>query len=70
MSMAQQLQDAIRDAGESRYSISKRSGISQAMLCRVLSGERGMSLPMIDRLLDALGLEVFVRPRRSTRKDS
>ena len=69
MSIAQQLQEAIRDAGESRYSISKRTGISQATLCRVLSGERGMRLEMIDRLMDGLGLEIVIRPQ-SERKDS
>jgi hypothetical protein len=68
MSIAQLLQDAIRDAGESRYSISKRTGISQATLCRVLAGERGMRLEMIDKLMDGLGLELVVRPRRGTMK--
>jgi transcriptional regulator with XRE-family HTH domain len=69
MGIAEQLQNAIRDAGESRYSISKRTGISQAMLSRVLSGERGMRLEMIDRLMDGLGLEIVIRPRRKPRKD-
>ena len=69
MSIAHLLQDAIRNAGESRYSIAKRIGISQATLCRVLSGERGLSLPMIDRLLDGLGLEIVVRPRRKRKDD-
>jgi transcriptional regulator with XRE-family HTH domain len=69
MSIAQQLQDAIRNAGESRYSIAKRIGVSQATLCRVLSGERGLSLPMIDRLMDGLDLEITIKPRRKARKD-
>jgi transcriptional regulator with XRE-family HTH domain len=69
MSIAQQLQDAIRNCGESRYSVSRKTGISQATLCRVLQGTRGMSLEMIDRLADGLGVEIVIRPRRKRKDD-
>jgi hypothetical protein len=33
------------------------------MLCRVLSRERGMTFTMVDKLVDALGMEVVIRPK-------
>ena len=61
-SLSDQLRQAIRDCGESRYSLSKRTGIDQATLTRFMSGERGLRLDVVDLLADVLGLEL--RPRR------
>jgi DNA-binding phage protein len=62
------LQDAIRESGTSRYRISRTSGVDQAVLCRFLKGQSSLSFETADRILDALGLEVVIRPRRE-RKD-
>jgi len=43
-----------------------RTRIDQATLSRFMKGERGLSLAAIDKLMDALGLEV--RPRKRGRK--
>jgi DNA-binding phage protein len=61
------LQNAIRESGISRYAISKATGIGQDHLCHFLKGESSMSLATVDKVLDALGLEIVIRPRR-TRK--
>ena len=65
--------DAIREAidasEETRYRISKGSGVSQAQLSRLMSGEAGISVQTAERLADYLGITITIRqPRR--RKDS
>jgi hypothetical protein len=61
------IQEAIRASGTSRYAISKSTGIGQDHLCRFLQGKNGLSLENADKVLDCLGLEIVIRPRR-TRK--
>ncbi len=63
-SVIQTIREAIESSGESRYSISDRSGVSQAQLSRFVRGEAGMSVDNLERLADALGLEIIVRPKR------
>jgi DNA-binding phage protein len=62
------IQNAIRSSGKSRYAISKATGIGQDHLCHFLKGESSMSLATVDKLMNALELEIVIRPRRSTRK--
>jgi hypothetical protein len=61
-----QLRRAVRESGVSRYQISKETGINQSVLCRFVAETAGMSLDAVDKLMDALGLEI--RPRRRGRK--
>ncbi len=63
----EQLRRVVSDCGETRYSLAKRTGIAQSTLTRFANGNRGLSMEAIDRLFDALELEV--RPRRKARKD-
>jgi len=60
---SEQLQEAIRSSGTSRYAIARQTGLSQALLCRFLQGTRGLSLESIDKLMNALGLEIRPRER-------
>jgi hypothetical protein len=60
----EQLQDAIRDCGRSRYALSRETGIGQDHLCRFLNGSKRLLMETIDVLFDALDLEIVVRPRR------
>jgi transcriptional regulator with XRE-family HTH domain len=60
--LSERLRQAIRDCGESRYALSKRTGIDQSTLTRFMSGERGLRLDVVDVLAEALGLEL--RPKR------
>ena len=69
------LLDSIRGAieqaetsGVTRYRIALDTGISQALLSRFMSGERGLSVESIERLAEYLGLEIIVRPKRKGRK--
>jgi transcriptional regulator with XRE-family HTH domain len=61
--LSEQLRQAIRDCGESRYSLAKRTGVDQSTLTRFMSGERGLRLDVVDVLAEALGLELG--PKRS-----
>jgi hypothetical protein len=61
-----QLRREVRESEATRYQISKATGISQAVLCRFVARTAGMSLESIDKLMDALNLEI--RPRKRGRK--
>jgi hypothetical protein len=61
---ADQLREAIRGSGMTRYSISVQTGIAQSTLCKFLKMERGMSLDSVDRLMECLGLEIRSRRKR------
>jgi transcriptional regulator with XRE-family HTH domain len=63
-----QLRQAVKDSGLSRYAISARTGIEQSTLSLFVKGKRGLSLKSIDELADCLWLEIKVR-RKSKRKD-
>jgi DNA-binding phage protein len=65
--ITERIQEAIRSGGMSRYAISRATGIDQGLLCRFLKGQSSLSFETADKVLDALGLEILIRPRR-TRK--
>jgi predicted transcriptional regulator len=62
-----QLKQAIRGSGMTRYAISVQTGIAGSTLCKFLKGQRGMSLDSVNRLMECLALEI--RPRRRNRKE-
>ena len=45
------------------------TGLSEAQICRFLSGDARSSLESIDMLMDALGLEIVIRPRQQRKGD-
>jgi transcriptional regulator with XRE-family HTH domain len=57
---SEQIRNAIRNAGVSRYAIAKQANISESALSRFMSGEQSMSLATLDGIAEALGLEVIV----------
>jgi transcriptional regulator with XRE-family HTH domain len=61
----EQLRRAIRECGETRYSLAKRMGTAQSTLSRFAKGDRGLSMEALDRLFDALGLEIKPRNRKA-----
>ena len=63
-----QVRVAILASGQTRYRIAQKTGITQAQLSRLMSGERGLSIEALERLTDYLGLEIIIRPKRRTRK--
>jgi DNA-binding Xre family transcriptional regulator len=62
-----QLAKAIKESGQSRYQISKATGIDQAVLCRIAtgSGTGSCSLKTLDVLCEYLGLELVKEDKKS-----
>jgi transcriptional regulator with XRE-family HTH domain len=48
-----QLRRAVRDCGTSRYVLAKQLGIAESTLSRFLSGKRGLTLGVVDKIADA-----------------
>jgi hypothetical protein len=63
--ITEQLQEAIRNSGVTRYRISQGTGIDQATLCHFMQGRSSLSFASADKILDVLGLEIVIRPRRA-----
>jgi transcriptional regulator with XRE-family HTH domain len=53
----------------SQRDLARTVGLTEGAISRFLSGERETSFETIDKLMDALGLEIVIRPRRHSRKD-
>jgi plasmid maintenance system antidote protein VapI len=66
--LSEQFRKAIETCGESRYAISKATGIDQSALSRFIHGERGLSMDVMDRLGEYLGLKL-VATRRPNDKE-
>jgi transcriptional regulator with XRE-family HTH domain len=62
------VQEALWARGIEQAELARGAGMSQAAISRFLRGERFRSPEAIDRVLDALGFEIVIRPRRE-RKD-
>ncbi|MCX5673843.1 MAG: helix-turn-helix transcriptional regulator [Planctomycetota bacterium] len=58
--LSEQVRAAVRGCGLSQCALAKRAGVDRTALCRFLRGERGASLPVLDRLGATLGLVVKV----------
>ncbi len=56
--IVEQLRKAIADSGESEYAIAKGSGVSQSVVNRFVSGERGIGLETAAKLCDYLKLQL------------
>jgi hypothetical protein len=59
---SEQLRAAVSRAGETRYWISKETGIDEGTVSRFARGKAGLSLHNVDILFDYLGLRV-VNPK-------
>src|SRR5689334_22713485 len=58
--LSDQLRRAIDAEGISRYAMCKRLQISQALMSRFMAGTRGISLEVLDRIGELLGLSICV----------
>ena len=65
--LSDQIRRAVAASGLTRYRISKITGIDQAVLSRFMAGKVGLSMSALDRLADALELEVVARKQRKTK---
>lgn len=57
-SIDDQLRQAMKDSNLSRYAIAQQSGISQSVLSRFASGDRGLTAETAERLAHSLGLRL------------
>lgn len=69
MKLTDQIRQIVKDCGQTRYAISKATGIAEPVLCRLVSGERFLSAEALDTLADYLGLEL-VKKRKAKRPAS
>ncbi|MEP0846411.1 MAG: helix-turn-helix transcriptional regulator [Phycisphaerae bacterium] len=58
------MRKAMETSGQSRYRISKETGIAESVLSRFMSGETALTVETAERLADYLGLEIVLRPKR------
>ena len=57
-----QIRAAVDASGLSRYRICQEIGLNQGAMSRFMSGKGGLSLAVVDKLADLLGLRVTVEP--------
>lgn len=63
------LRKAMKASGKTRYRLWQETGIDQSHLAKLLSGEAGLSFENMERLAEALELEIITRPaKRKTGK--
>ncbi len=62
------IRKAIEASSKTRYRLSKETGIDQAQLSRLMSGKEGVSVENLERLAEALGLEIIIRPKMTESK--
>jgi transcriptional regulator with XRE-family HTH domain len=56
--MTKQIQDAIRATGLPLLEFARRSGVSQPQLYRFMNNSRTLTLPVVEKLCETLGLEL------------
>ena len=66
----EQLRKAIRAGGKSRYKLWQETGIDQGQLAQFMAGESGLSVESTERLIEALELEVIIRPKEAGPKSA
>ncbi len=61
--LSDQIRKAIADAPMSRYGICKAiGGYSEATMSRFMAGKAGLSLDVLDRIADVIGMNIQVDP--------
>lgn len=63
-SILEQIRKAISACGQTRYRISKETGIGEPQLCKLMSGQAGLSVESLEQLAEYLGLEIIIQPKR------
>lgn len=53
-----QLREVVRARGLSAFAVAKAADVSPSVVTRFVNGERGMNTATLDRVADALGLEL------------
>jgi hypothetical protein len=62
--LADQLRQAVLNCGQSQYAVCKATGIDKTALFRFVTGERGVSMEVMNTLGEYLGLRIVAdKPR-------
>jgi transcriptional regulator with XRE-family HTH domain len=64
MAILDEIRKAIRTCGRSRYALAKETGLSESLLCLLMTGKRGLSVEALEKLAAALGCNVTLRPHK------
>jgi len=59
-----QVRNLIESAEESRYRISKATGVSESSLSQFMAETKGLSHEAIEKILEHLGYEIRVQKKR------
>jgi transcriptional regulator with XRE-family HTH domain len=68
MALTDDIVKAIHADGRTRYRIAQDSGVSAAILSRLVNGHRGVTIETAERLADALGHKIVMTPKARTGK--
>lgn len=68
--LSEQLRPLIEQSGMSRYRICKRIGLAESAMSRFMSGERGLSMEVLDRLFPLLELRIVAAQRSRKKRDA
>ena len=63
-----QIRDAVNASGMSRYAICKAIGFSQGAMSRFMSGQAGVSIEILDRLAEVIGMEIRTKSKATKAK--
>ena len=63
-----ELRKAIRASNKTRYRLWQETGIDQALLVRFMARKSGLSIESIEKLIEALGLEIVIKPKRAVKR--
>ncbi len=66
--LTDELRRIVAGCGKTLGEISRDTGIDKTALSRFLSGERGVSCAVMDKLGEYLGLEIVVRKQRTRQR--
>jgi transcriptional regulator with XRE-family HTH domain len=67
--LTEQLRHAVLNCGQTQYALCKATGIDKTALSRFINGERGVSMQVLDKLGEYLGLWIVTdRPKNRTKK--
>jgi plasmid maintenance system antidote protein VapI len=62
--LSEEIRDAVNASGMTRYAICKTLGIAEATMSRFMNAKGGLSMEVIDRLAELLGMHIVVMPTK------
>ncbi|HEV3204733.1 MAG TPA: helix-turn-helix transcriptional regulator [Gemmataceae bacterium] len=61
--LSDQIRQAVENCGQTRYAISKATGIAESTLSRFMVGERGLPMKTLDQLAEYLDLNITTKKK-------